>query len=121
MAAIESLPTILLIILGSLILILAFVKPKSIKHLKWIESGNIYTIKFAKQKDGTYHVRVLSRPVNRNTSCRSKTHLLERNRICTSKPIESRERAEIIAEYWIKGYETCLKTGHFPDEGNQST
>ena len=115
----ESHPIIAIIVLGLFVLVLVSLAPK-ITYLKCRNSGNVYKVRYKKKRDGNYEIRVLSRPTNRNTARCSNLHLLEHNVICTTKPIASRERAEFIADYWIGGYEVCLKTGHFPDEGNQS-
>ena len=79
-----------------------------------------HTYKFTyTRRSKEYQIKVNRRPTNKHTRNIAKVHLLPGDRICTTQPIKSLRSAQAIARYWAQGYDQCLKSGNFPDDGGK--
>lgn len=115
---------ILLVVFAALAIIVCFAVTNSImkgdetvvtKRYR-VRGTDNYTISFERQSNGTYKIRCTEHPANSYSSAATKCHLYGSGDVCVTAGKEPRslDRAVAIAQVWMNGYSTYVRTGRFP-------
>ncbi len=82
-----------------------------------VRGSDTYTIHFERQAGGTYRIRCTEHPTNRYSSDATKCHLYNSGNVCVTAGKEPRslDRAVAVAQVWMNGYSSYVRTGKFPN------
>ena len=83
------------------------------------EYRHVYTIEYRLEPQGFYTLWCTEHPANPFDASVVKCHLYGSGQVCiaSGKEPRTREVAEAIAHYWMRGFSEYVRTGSFPDTG----
>ena len=79
--------------------------------------GDVYTIEYVLQSDGTYKLMCMEHPYNPYSTDVAKCHLHPSNSICVAAtyPVDSLDKAKAVATSFMDGYSQYVRSGVFPN------
>ncbi len=79
--------------------------------------GDLYTIEYRPQSDGTYKLFCREHPYNPHSTVVNDCHLYSNHEICVSSSYraDSLEKAKAVATAFMDGYSQYVRTGAFPN------
>jgi hypothetical protein len=89
------------------------------KRYRQVGYGDLYTIEYRAQANGTYKLFCTEHPYNAYSTEVTKCHLYSSNEICVSSAyrVDSLDKAKAVAAFFMDGYSHYVRTGVFPNEG----
>ena len=86
------------------------------KRYRETNTGDIYSITYDKQSNGTWKMFSHEHPSNPYDNSASQCHLYSSGEICVHEGQEPRsyERAQAIVFVWMEGYSQFVRSGVFP-------